>query len=322
MLKSMKLALGVCLVLTSTLAAHAQQFPAKPVTLVSPYQAGGAADNIARAIAESAAKDLGQPVIVESKPGAEGLIGANDVLNAPPDGYRVLWGGAGSMMIATALRKNPPFDPVANFTPIAATVEFSFFLYVHPSLPAKNMKEFIAYVKANPGKVAYATGNNQGSISMADLALKYGLDMVRVQYKGEVAAATDLVTNRVQAIFATTALLNFAKDGKLRILATTLAKRSPILPDVPTVTESGTPVAAFGGGWLGIYGPANLPKPITERLNRAFVKAMSDPEVVQKMHNVGLVYVPYTTPEELAKYTREQRDLYRVTIKELNIPQE
>jgi tripartite-type tricarboxylate transporter receptor subunit TctC len=312
---------SLCL-FSAAVAVHAQGFPTKPLTLVSPYQAGGSADGIARAIAEAAAKDLGQPVVVESKPGAEGIIGATDVMNAQPDGYRILWGGAGSLMVATALRKNPPFDPVTAFTPVAATVDFSFFLYVHPSLPVSNMKEFIAYAKANPGKVSYATGNNQGLLTMADLSQRYGLDMVKVQYRGETAAATDLITNRVQAIWATTSLLNFAKEGKLKVLATTLAKRSPLLPEVPTVVEAGTPVAEFGGGWLGIYGPANLPKPVTERLNKAFVKAFVHPDVQAKMHSAGLVYVPYATPEQLEKYTRDQRDLYRKTIKELRIPQE
>ncbi len=302
--------------------ASAQTFPSRPVTLVSPYQAGGSADGIARAIAEAAARDLGQPVVVEAKPGAEGLVGAADVQKAPPDGYRVLWGGAGSLMITPALRKNPPFDPVTAFTPIAASVDFSFFLYVHPSFPAKDMKEFIAYVKANPGKVSYATGNNQGLLSMADVALKHNLDMVKVQYRGETAAATDLLTNRVQAIFATSSILNFAKEGKLRILSTTLPKRSPLLPDVPTMKEAGVPEVEFGGGWLGIYGPAGMPKPIVERLNKAFVAAFNDPDVQVKMRNAGLVYTPYNTPEQLAKYTKDQRDLYRKTVSELKIPLE
>ncbi|MGB3071356.1 MAG: tripartite tricarboxylate transporter substrate binding protein [Ottowia sp.] len=322
MLNFRRLATSACLVLSTALTAHAQSFPTKPVTLVSPYQAGGAADAMARAIAEAAGKELGQPVVVESKPGAEGIIGATDVMNAQPDGYRVLWGGAGSLMVATALRKNPPFDPVTAFTPIAATVDFSFFLYVHPSLPVTNMKEFVAYAKANPGKISYATGNNQGLLSMADLAKKYNLDMVKVQYRGETAAATDLITNRVQAIFATTSLMNFAKEGKLRILGTTLIERSPLLPEVPTVIEAGVPVAEFGGGWLGIYGPANMAKPVVEKLNQAFVKAFKSPDVKTKMKNAGLVYIPYATPEALAKYTQDQRDLYRRTIKELNIPQE
>lgn len=318
---SLRLIAGLCLALTGV-GASAQAFPVKPVTLVSPYQAGGAADGIARAIAEAAGKDLGQPVVVEPKAGAEGLVGSLDVMNSPPDGYRLLWGGAGSLMVNTALRKNPPFDPVTAFTPVAATVEFSFFLYVHPSVPATSMKEFIAYVKANPGKVSYGTGNNQGLLSMADLARRYDLDMVKIQYRGEPAAATDLVAGRIQAIFATTSMLPFVKDNKLRVLATTLTKRSPLLPDVPTVNEAGTPVAEFGGGWLGIYGPPNMPRPVVERLNKAFGKAFTDPDVQAKMHSAGLVYTPYTTPEQLAEYTRSQRDLYRRTIKELSIPQE
>lgn len=309
---------GLCIALTGQ-GASAQAFPNKPLTLVSPYLAGGAADGIARALAEAAGKDLGQSVVVEAKPGAEGLVGAMDVTKAPPDGYRVLFGGAGSLMIVPALRKTPPFDPVTAFTPIAASVDFSFFLYVHPSLPVKTMKEFIDYVKANPGKVAYATGNNQGLLTMADIALKHNLDMVKVQYKGEVGAAADLVTNRVQAMWATTSIMNFAKEGKLRMLATTLPKRSPQLPDVPTMHEAGLPPVEFGGGWLGIYGPPGMPKPVVDRLNKAFIGAMSNADVQTKMQNAGLVYTPYTTPEELAKYTKDQRDLYRKTVKELGI---
>lgn len=308
------------LALTAATGTQAQApFPTKPIILVSPYLAGGSADGIARALAEAAGKELGQPVVVEAKPGAEGLVGAADVQKAPPDGYRVLWGGAGSMMIVPALRKNPPFDPVTAFTPIAASVDFSFFLFVHPSFPAKDMKEFIAYVKANPGKVSYATGNNQGLLTMADLELKHNLDMVKVQYKGEVAAAADIVTNRIQAIWATTSILNFAREGKLRVLATTLPKRSPLLPDVPTMKELGIAGGEFGGGWLGIFGPAGVPRPIVERLNKAFVHALNTPDVQTKLSNAGLVYTPITTPEALNAYSKDQRDMYVKVVKDLKI---
>ena len=316
-----RLIAGLCLA-AAALVAGAQTFPNKPITLVSPYLAGGSADGIARAIAEAAGRELGQAVVVEAKPGAEGLVGALDVAKAAPDGYRVLWGGAGSMMIVPALRKTPPFDPVTAFTPIAASVDFSFFLYVHPDFPAKTMKEFIDYARANPGKVAYATGNNQGLLTMADIALKHNLDLVKVQYKGEVAAAADLLTNRVQAMFGTTSVLNFAREGKLRILVTTLPKRSPLLPDVPTMKEAGVPEVEFGGGWLGIYGPPGMGKPVVERLNKAFVAAFNHVDVQTKMQNAGLVYTPYLSVEELAKFTRDQRDLYRKTVKELSIPLE
>lgn len=318
LLQHSRLVAAACLSVIS-ISAAAQAFPTRPITLVSPYQAGGSADGIARAIAEAAGKELGQAVVVEAKPGAEGLIGAADVQKAQPDGYRLLWGGAGSLMIPPALRKNPPFDPVTAFTPVAASVDFSFFLYVHPSFPAKTVKEFIAYVKANPGKVSYATGNNQGLLTMADMEKKYGLDMVRVQYKGEVGAAADLLTNRVQAIWATPSILNFVKDGKLRVLSTTLAKRSELLPDVPTMREEGVAGGEFGGGWLGIFGPAGMPTPVVQRLNTAFVKAFNSPDVQAKMRTTGLVYTPYTTPPELAKYVLTQRDMYRKLAADLNM---
>lgn len=313
-----RLVAAACLSVIS-IAAGAQDFPSRPIVLVSPYLAGGSADGIARAIAEVAAKDLGQPVVVEAKPGAEGLIGASDVLKAAPDGYRVLWGGAGSLMIPPAIRKNPPFDPVTDFTPIAASVDFSFFLYVHPSFPAKTTKEFIAYVKANPGKVSYATGNNQGLLTMADFEKKFGLDMVRVKYKGEVGASSDLLTNRVQAMWGTTSVINFAKEGKLRVLSTTLTKRSELLPEVPTLREEGIAAGEFGGGWLGIFGPAGMTKPVVQRLNTAFVKAFNSPEVQTKLRMFGLVYTPYTTPDALTNYVKYQRDLYIKTAIDLDM---
>lgn len=303
-----------------SVSANAADYPTRPIVLVSPYLAGGSADGIARAIAEAAGKELGQSVVVESKPGAEGLIGAGDVLKAQPDGYRILWGGAGSLLVATALRKNPPFDPQTAFTPITGTVDFSFFLYVHPSFPAKNFKEFIDYVKANPGKVTYATGNNQGLLTMADIEKKYGLDMVRVQYKGEMGAAPDLLANRVHAMWGTTSVSAFAKEGKLRVISTTLPQRSEVFPQVPTLREEGHRGGEFGGGWLGILGPAGMPQPIVERLQAAFTKAYQDPNVKTKLQASGLVYTPaYASPAALGKYVGEQRDLYRKTATELGM---
>ena len=143
------------------------------------------------------------------------------------------------MRAPPALRRTPPYDPVKDFTPIAGAVEFSFFLYVSPELPAKNLAEFVAYVKANPGKINYAIGNNIGFMSMGFLARTAGLDMVKVSYKGEMAAVTDMLTNRVQAMIATSAPLSYVKAGKLRALATTLTKRSKLLPDVPTMKQAG-----------------------------------------------------------------------------------
>jgi tripartite-type tricarboxylate transporter receptor subunit TctC len=310
---------GLALPMLSEIA-RSQTFPSKPITLVSPYQAGDTVDTIARSIAEVASKDLGHPIVVESKPGAEGLIGALDVAKSTPDGHRILWGGAGSLMVVPALRRTPPFDPVTSFTPVAGSIDFSFFLYVHPSFPAKTAQEFVSYVKANPGKVAYATGNNTSLLTMSDIALRHGLEMERVQYRGETAAVADLLSNRVQAIFATSSLVSYAKEGKLRVLATSLSRRSSLLPDVPSLKESGVDWAEFGGGWLGVYGPPGMQPGVVERLNGAFSAAFAAPELKPKLQMWGLFHTPRTRPGEMAEFTRQQRDLYRSLVRAAKLP--
>lgn len=311
---------GLALSLAGGMAAAAD-YPTRPIVLVSPYLAGGSADGIARALAEAAAKDLGQPVIVETKPGAEGLIGATDVMRAQPDGYRVLWGGAGSMMVVPALRKKPPFDPETAFTPIAGTIDFSFFLFTHPSIPADNMAEFVDFIKKNPGKYNYATGNNQGMLTFANVNKVNGLEIERIAYKGEAAVISDLVSGRVQAMFGTSAALPQAKEGLLKVLVTTLPERSELVPDVPTMKESGFKDVPFapGGGWLAIFGPPGMDPAIVQRLNKAFTVAFNDPAVKEKVRVAGLTYTPMSV-EELAKFVPQQRDLYKETVRDLGIP--
>lgn len=296
-------------------------FPNRPITLVSPYLAGGSADGIARAIATAAAKELGQPVVVETKPGAEGMIGSMDVMRSQPDGYRVLWGGAGSMMVVPALRKTPPFDPEKAFTPIAGSIDFSFFLYTHPSLEVDTLQEFIDLVKANPGKYNYATGNNQGLLTFNYLNREHGLDLEHIAYKGEAAVINDFLPGRVHAMFGTTAALPHAKDGKLDMLVTTLPERSPLAPDVPTMKEAGFEDVPFspGGGWLGIFGPAGMDEAVQKRLHDAFNKAFEDPDVKEKIYLAGLTHTPMSIPE-LENFVRSQRDLYIKTVRDLEIP--
>lgn len=319
-LAARRLCIGIFLAMAGG-AATAADFPTRPITLVVPYQAGSSSDNIARAMAGVASKDLGQTVVVENKAGAEGLIGASDVMRAAPDGYRVLWGGAGSMMVVTALRKKPVFDPVAAFTPITGSVDFSFFMYVHPSIPANNMREFVDFIKANPGKYNYATGNNQGTISFAYINKDLGLDMERVAYKGEPAAISDLIPGRVQAIFATSSAAPYVKDGKLKALVTTLPQRSPLLPDVATMKESGFEDLPFspGGGWLGVFGPAGMDRAVVDRLNTAFSKALRDPGVKQQLDQAGLSYTPFEV-DEFAVFVKEQRDMYKKMVIDLGLP--
>jgi len=302
-------------------AIAAQGFPTKPITLVVPYQAGGSSDGIARAMARLVGKDLGQQVVVENKAGAEGMIGSLDVMKSAPDGYRVLFGGAGSMIVVPALRRAPPFDPGTQFTPISGVVDFSFFLYVHPDLPVKNLKEFVDYAHANPGKINYATGNNQGLLTFAYLKKSLNLDVVQVAYKGETAATADLLSGRVQAMFATTAPLMHAKEGRLKVLVTTLPQRTPLLPEVATMTESGYPEFPFSpaGGWLGIFGPAEMNPRVVKILHQSFDKALTDPDVQKQLAQAGLAYRAMGL-DQMAVFVKNQRDQFRHLIRDLGIP--
>ena len=321
-LQSRRLLAGLgALALTVATAHAADTFPSRPITLVSPYGAGGAADIAARAIAVAAGKELGQPVVVESKPGAEGLVGAADVMRAPPDGYRLFWGGAGSMMIVPALRNKPPFDPATAFTPIAGIAEFSFFLYVDKSFPANNMAEFIKAVKENPGKYNYGTGNNQGLLTMNYLSKLYDLKMQQVSYRGEVAVINDMMAGRMQALFGTGVAAPHVKSGGVKALVTTLSERSPLLPDVPSMKEAGIKEVPFspGGGWLGFFGPAGMDPKVVDRLDRAFSAALSDPKVREVMQSVGVAHVPMDRAK-LTKFVVSQRDHYVKAVSELGIP--
>ncbi|CAN1483711.1 PBP2_Bug_TTT domain containing protein [Burkholderiaceae bacterium] len=313
--------LVVCCAMGGVSAAYSQVFPVKPITLVVPYQAGGSSDAIARTMARLVGKDLGHQVIVENKAGAEGMIGSLDVMKSAPDGYRVLFGGAGSMIVVPALRRTPPFDPGTQFTPISGVIDFSFFLYAHPELPVKNLKEFVEYARAHPGKINYATGNNQGLLTFAYLKKSLNLDVVQVAYKGETAATADLLSGRVQAMFATTAPLMHAKEGRLKVLVTTLPQRTPLLPEVATMTESGYPEFPFSpaGGWLGIFGPAEMNPEVVKVLHQSFGKALTDPEVQKQLAQAGLSYRAMGL-EQMGVFVKGQRDQFHHLIRDLGIP--
>ena len=302
-------------------AASAQQFPSKPIRIVVPFGAGSATDLISRVLGNSVSAAIGQPVIVDNKAGADGAIAASEVAKAAPDGYTLLMATNSPLSVVPAMKKVPPYDPVADFTPITDVGRYTFFVVVNPDLPVKTLPELVQYAKANPGKVNYATGNTTGIVSSALLASLAKIEMVHVPYKTEPQVMADLVGGRVQMMFASsTTSMPLIRDGKLRALVTTLPRRSHLLPDVPTIAEAGYPSFSIIS-WAGLFGPAKMPADVVARLNKEFVAAMGRPDVQDAMQKQAFVLTP-STPEKLAGWVKEQLESYRSILKAVGIQPE
>lgn len=300
--------LVLALLVVST-AAEAQ-FPAKPIRVVVPFPAGSATDTITRVLAQSVSQSIGQTLVVENKAGADGAIAAGEVAKAAPDGYTLLMATNSPMSAVPAMKKNPPYDPVADFTPITDVGRYTFFIVVHPSVPAKTLKELIDHARANPGKVNYATGNTTGIVSTAFFASLAKIDLVHVPYKGEPQALTDLVAGRVQLMFCSSGTsMPQIREGKLRPIVTTLAKRTHLLPELPTIAEAGMPEFSITS-WAGLFGPAKMPAAVVERLNKEFVAAMGRSDVQAAMEKQAFALSP-SSPRELAAFVKEQMESYR-----------
>jgi tripartite-type tricarboxylate transporter receptor subunit TctC len=307
-------------VLTLPLAALAQ-FPAKPIRVVVPFPAGSSTDSVTRVLANSVSQSIGQPLLVENKAGADGAIAAAEVAKAPADGYTLLMATNSPMSAVPAMKKNPPYDPVADFTPVTDVGRYTFFIVVHPSVPAKTLAELIHYARANPGKLNYATGNTTGIVSTAFFASQAKIDMLHVPYKGEPQAITDLVAGRVQLMFVSSGTsYPHIREGKLRALVTTLPKRSGILPEVPSIAEAGMPQFSITS-WAGLFGPAKMPREVVERLNREFGAAMGRTEVQAGMEKLAFALNP-STPEQLAAFVKDQMESYRRTLQAAGVQPE
>ncbi len=289
--------------------AVADAYPSKPIRIIVPFPGGTTTDSLSRILGQSVSSAFGQPVVVENKAGADGAIGATGVAHSAPDGYTLLIGTNSPMSVVPAMKKSP-YDPVADFTPITDIGRYTFFLYVNAEVPAKSFQELIAYAKANPGKLNYATGNTTGIVSFAQMNAFAGVEMVHVPYKGEPQGITDLVGGRVHLMWATPATgLPHVKGGKLRALVTQLSKRSALLPEVPTIAEAGMPQFTIVS-WAGLFGPAKMPRDIVGRLNGEFAAAMNRPDVQAQIDRLGFALNP-STPEQLGVLVKEQMDSYR-----------
>jgi tripartite-type tricarboxylate transporter receptor subunit TctC len=299
-------------VLAAPLAVFAQ-FPGKPIRVVVPFPAGSATDSITRILANSVSQSVAQPLVVENKAGADGAIAAAEVAKSPADGYTLLMATNSPMSAVPAMKRNPPYDPVTDFTPITDVGRYTFFIVVHPSVPAKTLGELIDYARANPGKLNYATGNTTGIVSTAFFASQARIEMVHVPYKGEPQAMTDLVAGRVQLMFASSSTsVPQIREGRLRAVVTTLPRRSALLPEVPSIAEAGMPQFSITS-WAGLFGPAKLPRDVVERLNREFVAAMSRADVQAAMERQAFALSP-SSPEQLAAFVKEQIESYRRTL--------
>jgi tripartite-type tricarboxylate transporter receptor subunit TctC len=304
-----KIIAAVALVIAAT--AHAQSYPAKPIHLIVPFPPGGGNDTVARAIAQQIGPDLGQPVIIDNKPGAGGAVGAEIAAKAPPDGYTLFLAGVGSHVVNPNVHAKLAYDPVKDFAPVTLIASAPSVLVVNPAVPARSVAELTAYARANPGKLNYAS-NGAGSAAQLAAAMyesMAGVKMVHVPYKGIAPAMTDLLSGEVQLMFGTVvALVPHIEAGKLRPLAVTSRKRSALLPNVPTMAESGLPDYE-AGSWYGIMAPAGTPREIIDRLHAAIVKALAQPDVAKRLSTEGAVVIG-STPAEFAAHLK--RELARV----------
>jgi len=291
-------------------AGASAQYPSKPIRLIVPFPPGGAAELGARIFAQPLGQALGQAVVIETKPGAEGIIASQVVLQAPPDGYTLYYGTATGMSFAPAAKKVPPYDPVRDFTPISLVGIFGFFVFSHASLPVHTIRDLVGYARANPGKLNYGTGNATSILATAQFAGQQKIEMQHIPYKGDGPLTLDMVAGRVQVAIATPGTLApQVKEGKIRVLATLLPNRNALLPDAPTMTEAGlepVPITPWGG----LFGPGKMPREIVDRVQRALAAVLAKPEVREAFGK--LAFEPRSsTPEELAAFVAEQLAAYR-----------
>jgi tripartite-type tricarboxylate transporter receptor subunit TctC len=300
-------------------AASAQApYPNRPITLVLPFAAGSGTDTTTRIISQHLGLALGVGTIIDNKPGANGMIAATYVARAAPDGYTLFVTTNTTHSANPFLLKNMPYDPVKDFTPIARTGDLPFMLVVNNDLPAKNVAELIAYGKANPGKLTYASGSSSGIVSGATFAHNTGVDMLHVPYKSSPPALNDVIGGRISMIFIDVLTgLPHVKGNALRALAVTTKERSPLVPELPSMQEAGVPDFDISS-WQGYFAPAGTPKEIVTRLNAEIRKIVEKPEIKAQLATLGMDAFS-GTPEQLGTFVGEQLVLWEKLIKNAGI---
>ncbi|HFL5746981.1 TPA: Bug family tripartite tricarboxylate transporter substrate binding protein [Stenotrophomonas maltophilia] len=299
------------------LGALAQNFPTKPITIIVPFSAGGTTDILARIVGQGLTTELGQSVVVDNKPGAGGNIGGSLAAKAAADGYTLFMGTVGTHAINQSLYKKMPFDPVKDFAPLSRVATVPNLLVAHPSQPFKTVKEMIAYAKANPGKITYGSPGSGASPHVSGELFKSmtGTDLLHIPYKGSAPAMTDLLGGQTSVMFDNMpSAIQHVRSGKLRPIAVTTAKRSPELPDVPTIAEAGVP-GYEATSWFGMFAPAGTPKPVLDKLHAALIKVLNQADVKKKIAEQGGDVVA-ETPEQFAAFIKAESVKWGKVVKE------
>lgn len=296
------IAFGICVASACVPAlVHAQTYPGKPVRVIVPFAAGGGTDIMARLIAQKLTESLGQTFVVDNRAGANGIIGSELVAKAPPDGYTIMLGTSATHAINPAVYAKLSYDPVKDFAPISNLAYSAFIISVHPSIPARSIRELITLAKASPEQITYASAGLGNSTHLAGelFCMLAGVRMVHVPYKGSGPAMTDTLAGQTAAIFDTMlATIPHVKLNRLRPLAITAATRSPVITDLPTIGEAGVP-GAEAGSWYGMFAPAATPPAVVAKLNAEVVKALAMADVKQRLVTVGVDPIG-STPEQFA----------------------
>jgi tripartite-type tricarboxylate transporter receptor subunit TctC len=298
-------------------AAFAQAWPAKPIKIIVPYPPGGTSDILARALGPGLTAALGQPIVIENKPGATGNVGADFVAKSAPDGYTVLLGDIGSLAIAPSVFTALPFDPVKDFAPVVMVAYSPHLLVVHPSVPAKDAKELIALARAKPDSLNFAVSGLGGANHLAgiDFEQRARIKWTYIPYKGGSQALTDMIGGQAQVMFnGMLATYPFVKDGKLRVLAISSAKRFAAAPDIPTVAESGMP-GFETGSWQGIVAPAGTPVELVNKLHATVTAILATPELKDRLDKAGAEVRPQS-PAEFGAFIRGERERWAKVVKE------
>jgi tripartite-type tricarboxylate transporter receptor subunit TctC len=304
--------------MAGTALAQSSSYPNRTITLVLPFAAGSGTDTTTRIISQYLSAALGVGIVVENKAGANGMIAATYVARAAPDGYTLLVTTNTSHSANPYLLKTLTYDPVKDFTPIARTGDLPFMLVVNPEVPAKTVAELIAYAKANPGKLTYASGSSSAIVSGATFAHNAGLDLLHVPYKSSPPAMNDVISGRITMMFTDVLTgLPHVNSGALRALAVTTRARSPLVPELPSMQEAGVPDFDITS-WQGYFGPANLPKDIVLRLNGEIRKIVEKPAIKAQLAALGMDAFS-GTPEELGTFVNDQLVLWERLVRNAGI---